>query len=209
MKKALIYIVISMFSLGTFATDFLTQKERDKILVAFRELKLYQDVPNYIKCTNHQTDLEKFVCENKDYLKMFNLLSMANVYAWENATKREVNHVTFNERNMKHWTVKYDANALNKISLCYDLKIATTNLLGGMSPYKIINVEGDFEEDFVVQENKHGMILSSRSGYKIYVGISYDVFDSNKKKGSWCKKNNTFFISINGSKIIFYYDENE
>ncbi len=179
------------------------------MMLAIEELMFVDDVPNFIHCSHKQTDLDLFVCGNEDFLKMFQLLSMANVYAYENARKIEVDHKTFNEKNMNHWIEKYNVDTLNENTLCYDLKVATTNFLGGMSPYKIVSLEGDVAEDFIVQQNKHGLVLSNRNGYIIYIGVDNDVLDSNKKTGHWHKENNKFFISLNGHEISFYYDENE
>ena len=206
MRKVLFFILLSLSSLAAVASNYLTQKERENIQETFRRLDYYHDVPNYINCNTQKTTLEKMVCGNKDLLKMFHLLSIANVFAWENATKREVDHLTFNRTNMQNWTDRY---IVNTAALCFDIKQATNDLLGGISPYKILELKGELEGAFALQENEHGIILSNRTGYKIYLGKSYDVIDTNKKRGHWYKENNIYFITLNESETTFYYNENE
>jgi len=209
MKKQLLFVILTLLFQLSYATGCLTQKEKERISKAFDGLNYYKDVPNFIS-NNQQSILGKFVCKNQEYLDMFHLLSIANVYAWENASKIEVDHSTFNDKRMRSWIDKYNTEIINEVSLCYDLKVETTDLLGGLSPYRIVSVQGEgTTEDYVVQENSHGMVLSNKGGYKIYIGESFDVLDSLRNKGCWYKDNNTYYISIGDNKLTFYFEENE
>ncbi len=204
----MVAIILCFFG-SIITAQCLNKKEREKLILAIEELLPYQDVPNYIKCNGQQTYLEKFVCDNEDYLLMFKLLSIANVYAYENATKREVDHNVFNKEHMGYWEEKYDSDSISAISLFYDIKIETTNLLGGISPYEVVNIKGDIEGVFILQKNEHGMILSNRNGYRIYIGVSNDVRDSKKNKGIWRKEKNKYYAEIDGGNITFSFEEYE
>ncbi len=122
-------LLVILLTNGIWASC-LTQSEIEKIKQASIKLdKWYGDVPNYIECAKDRTHLEEFVCENEDFLLLFQYLSQENVYSYENAMKYEVNHKTFNIKNMDYWTKTYSKNKMNTNELCNDLRESVESVL--------------------------------------------------------------------------------
>lgn len=161
-------------------------------------------IPNYIQCNKNHSNLEKFVCNNKDYLLMFHYLSEANIHFWEKNYKQELNHKTWNKKSMSHWKKKYNNKKINSNYLCFDLKNETTDLQGGESPYKKVEI---FDKVFFLQENQHGTTLTSRNGYKIYLGKSCDVLDSKRQKGYWYYDDGEYKIKLGTDKKDSFDEE--
>jgi len=200
MKKMIFGILIALSLME--AKSCLSEDERNQLGTSGIPSD-FQYVSNYIKCDTNKSSLEKFVCKDEDFLLMFHYLSEANIDFWERNYKRELNHKTWNNKSMKHWENKYNGQPINYNQLCFDLKDETTDLKGGESPYKKLEL---FNRIFFFQKNKYGAVLTSRNEYKIYLGKSCDVLDSKKKNGYWYKKNNKYLIELD-SKEIDYLDE--
>lgn len=192
-----------IFILILLSTSFLFSKclvndERNKLIKSISNKKnLYTNVPNYIQCKKQDSKLNKFVCSESDYLLMFHYLSQINVYKYEDILKQELNHKTFNNKNMRYWHENF--KRLNIKHLCFDLKELTTNLLGGESPYNLLTTN---HKTYYIQKNIHGIILTNRNGYKIYLGKNCDTLDSNNRIGRWSKVLNKYLINL-GSKNIY------
>ncbi len=147
----------------------------------------YKDVPNIIQCNQKKNIYINKVCRNNKLLKLFDLVSKANVYAYENATKKEVNHYTFNKKYL-HINLKsyFKKGQLDTDKLAFNLKKKLMDLLGGDSKYKEIKL---FHTSYIAEENNNGIVLSAQNGNKIYLGKSCDVLDSSNNKGTWyCRK---------------------
>jgi len=200
MKKRILGILI--ISISIEANNCLSQSERSQLGITGTPSD-FQYVPNYVKCDEKKNNLEKFVCKDKDYLLMFHYLSEANVDFWERNYRKELNHKTWNKKSMKQWTTNYNSQKINHNHLCFDLKDETTDLKGDESPFKKLEL---FNKLFFFQKNKYGAVLTSRNGYKIYLGKSCDVLDSQKETGYWYKKNRKYLIEL-GSTQIDLFDE--
>jgi len=201
-----IFIILLFATLNTlYATNScLNNTEREKINQEISD-EFYQNVANIIECNSTKSSSSFLikVCQNSDLLNMFKVLSQANVYAYENATKKEVDHKIFNKSHLYFDVMKYK-NDKTFNSLCFDLKKSTTDLLGGLSPYKQVEL---FNKTFFLQKNKHGAILSSKNGYKIYLGNKCDVLDSKNNYGFWYKNKDKYIIEINNDKINLHTSE--
>ncbi len=110
-------ILLSLLSLLLYGSECLNTHELNKIqrtIELFNEQ--YEDIPNY--------------------MTMFKLLSVTNIYAYENATKLEVNHHNYNNKHLFFDLSKYIKDKKIKYNqLCFDLKEKTNDLLGGLLPY--------------------------------------------------------------------------
>jgi hypothetical protein len=201
MKNIILGMLIAISLLE--AKSCLSKNERNQLGISGIPSD-FQYVPNYIKCDKDKSKLEEFVCKDRDYLLMFHYLSEANVDFWERNYKRELNHKTWNIKSMKQWEKKYNTQSVNYNQLCFDLKDETTDLKGGESPYKKLEL---FNMTFFFQKNKYGATLISRNQYKIYLGKSCDVLDSKKKNGYWYKKNEKYLIELDSREIDYFYEE--
>ncbi len=147
MKKIVFSAILlnsSLFSSMVLSHDCLSESERENLtLILEREnayknaenYRYYADVPNMIQCGQTLNYLEAFVCRHKDYLDMFELISKGNVYAIENAIKREVNHFTYNEEYSQYWVKNYDLENIDHVRLCSEIKNETNDIYGDASPY--------------------------------------------------------------------------
>jgi hypothetical protein len=197
-------IILAMLIISLMkAKSCLSKGERNQLGISGTPSDL-QYVPNYIKCDKDKNILEKFVCKDRDFLLMFHYLSEANVYFWERNYKRELNHKTWNNKSLKRWEKRYNNPNINYENLCFDLKNDTTDLKGGESPYKKIEI---FNKAFFFQENQYGAVLTSRNGYKIYLGKSCDVLDTKNQHGYWYQNNEHYFIKLGTEKVNFFDEE--
>jgi len=202
-----IFIILLFVGINTLYSqdNCLGSDEKNKIHQTFLN-EYYSDVPNVLTCDslqNKSSFLYK-ICLNKNLVDMFKVLSQANVYAYENATKREIDHKNFNKSHLSFNLMQYKDKKLD--SLCYDLKKTTTELLGGLSPYKQLNL---LNKKFFLQTNANGFILTSKNGYKIYLGNSCDALNSNNMHGFWYKNKNSYIIELNHQKIIMHNNISE
>jgi hypothetical protein len=124
----------------------LLEIEKERIENRSNKLTI-RDTVNFIQCGEDKTPLEEYVCKDDELLWMFKVLTQAEIYAYENATKTEVNHKTYAkeyglaERTIEDnfngdWSIKSYRNngKVNKKQLCYDLKI-NTNYNSGLQIY--------------------------------------------------------------------------
>ena len=194
-----VFFILLLLSSSLFA-QCLTENEKLKVQLSLSEInEYYEDVPNYIQCQQQNLNLEKLVCANSDYMLMFNYLSKVNIYAYENAVKYEVNHQEFNKKDMSHWGTTYNNENINKY-FCFDIKQATTDLMGGESPYQFVKL-GD--KLYNVQKNEKDLVLTSRDGYKIYLNKNCEVLDSSKQSGEWYRQSDNFVVKIGNVKYNF------
>lgn len=88
----------------------------------------YGDVNLAIRCKAPQSETETLICTDKHLFLMYKLNSMAEVYAFENATKREIEHKTYKSAIPECKT---------KICICKAFIESTNDSLGGESPYYV------------------------------------------------------------------------
>ena len=201
MKK--IILLLSLVNFISLYGNTLSMHESEKLLHS--NYQFYNDVPNIINCKDNikrPLPIQK-ICKDKKLLEIFNLLSKANVYAYENATHKEVNHRTFNKKNLHINFKKYiEKGKLNVNQLSFDLKKKIEDFLGGESPYFKLLL---FNRLYFAQLNKNGIRLISRNGDKIYLGKSCDVLDSKNNRGYWYYNANKCYLTL-GNRTDFFED---
>jgi len=196
-------IIIVLIFISILFGKCLTNKEIKSIKIEIKRIDSYNDIiPNYINCKNQVAPLNKFVCNNEDYLLMFNYLSKVNVYKYEDIYKHELNHEIFNKDNMKYWHENFKEDNYN---LCFDIKRTTMSMSGGDTPYNIIMIN---KNEYTIQENKNGLVLTNGNSYKMYLGKSCDLLDSNKENGIWYHKGNDYFMKIGKNTLKFSTNKN-
>jgi len=157
-------------------------------------------IPNYFKCINPLHRLEKYVCKDKQLLNMFQLLARARINFWERNERHKVDHKSFNDDDIKLWVEKYNTDNLSNV--CFDLQKQTTGYLGGLSPYKEVEINNRQGEVLFVKENEHGLSLQLHNKI-VYMGTSCDVIDSLGRKGKWYKSDNKYIIKLGDEFIKF------
>jgi hypothetical protein len=93
----------------------------------------YGDVVSTVSCdeNSQKTKAEMLICNNPNLRLAEKLSAVSHTYAYENATKQEVNHTTFAKQNLTA-----QQNACKDESCLCDIFIKETNdAYGGTSPY--------------------------------------------------------------------------
>ncbi len=189
-------IIIIMFILThNLYSNCLTEEEKLNIKIDPNYL-----ISSYIKCDKQYTKLDKFVCNNPNYELMFQYFSEVDINFWMRNLNMNYDYDKVKKNSMKY----FSTDIVNKKNLCFDLKKYTTDYLGGLSPYKIISFNNN---EYYLQNNKHGISLTNRDGYKIYLGKTCDTLDSKGKKGRWRKISNKYLIKL--GKEEFYINSSE
>ncbi len=204
-KQHIIFILL--FTLNLADANCISHAEAKKINNYIKSDKYYADVPNYIQCQKIESKLEQIVCKNNNLLLGFNLLSRANVYANENAFKKEINHQTFNRKSLQHIEDNIFKGSLSlgyKNSACYEIKRLVDGFLGGYSPFIKLQLISSTEKnsEFFAHKNEHGITILGDKNV-IYLGKSCDAMDNKGNKGKWKQHNNKYYILIKDKKIIF------
>ncbi len=212
MKRGGIFLLLVLFA-GYGEARCLEKSEEQRALRFLEEDEYYADVPNIIDCKRgHEKSSEfKKLCGNKELVLMLEVLSKANVYAYENATHSEVDHRNFNRRHLKFNLRNYiKKDKLDMNRLCYDLKVKTTDLLGGLSPYIEVELMSGKGKScaskarviYFLAKNIYGYVLKGPSKRKIYLGKKGDVLDWRGRRGVWYRiDSNKFIIRWKGGKI--------
>lgn len=118
-----------LFSINVSAQDV----PAEKIQQAIDKLSSYRDVPSAIDCKTTKNKAEKIICGSEYLMLMEKLNTRAAIYAYENATKIELNH---NRQNaVEHSLIKN----IRKLKTEKEIRKAfieyTNDSLGGESPY--------------------------------------------------------------------------
>lgn len=97
------------------------------VVKALDSLSSYRDVPQASNCAVPRCKVEQLICGNR-LLKLAELLNTrADVYATENATKRELNHSRFKGR--------LPNSCITETCVFDSFRASTSDFLGGESPY--------------------------------------------------------------------------
>ena len=202
MKLKILILVFA--TINTLYAECLTSYEK-KFLKS--DIESYNEMlgeGNYIECKTQTTPLEKFVCSHPDYLLMFNDYTGTDTAFWLRNLNMEYDYDKVKKAAMNYFYGEYNTDPINENHLCFDLKKFTSDGSGISYPYKLISIKE--HHDYVVQENKHGAVLTDRDGYKIYLGKTCDVADSKNNKGRWFHDADTYSIEINGTQLDFSAD---
>lgn len=189
-------IIITMFILThSLYSGCLTEEEKSNIKINPNYL-----ISSYIKCDKQYTKLDKFVCNNSNYKLMFQYFSEVDINFWMRNLNMNYDYDKVKKNSMKY----FNTDIVNRKNLCFDLKKYTTDYLGGGSPYKIINLN---DNEYYLQNNKHGISLTNRDGYKIYLGKACDTLDSKGRKGRWSKISNKYLIKLGKEEFYIHLTE--
>lgn len=101
--------------------------------------EIYTNVSSSIDCTATKVKAEKIICADPLLLEMELIDTRATVYAYENATKTELDHSIYKNNDfVKEWLKKR-----NKLTTAAAIRRAfiknTNDNLGGESPYYVKN----------------------------------------------------------------------
>lgn len=118
-----------LFSINVSAQDV----SAEKIQQAIDKLSSYQDVPSAIDCKTTKNKAEKMICGSEYLMLMEKLNTRAAIYAYENATKIELDR---NRQNAVEHSRIENIRRLKTEKAIREAFIEYTNdSLGGMSPY--------------------------------------------------------------------------
>lgn len=98
-----------------------------KVNKALASLNSYQDVTPSANCTSPRSKAEQLICSNPSLRLAEVLNTRADIYATENATKRELNHRRFRG--------KLPTSCSTESCAFESFRSSTNDFLGGMSPY--------------------------------------------------------------------------
>ncbi|WP_185840232.1 hypothetical protein [Vibrio cholerae] len=123
--------VFTMFNIVLMFHSALSQASclnTNELNATFDLNEYYADVPNFINCNvGESNEIAKFVCSDKEYIKIFDYLSKSYVYAYENANKYEVDHESFNIGKLDFWNDKFKNEPE---SLCREIKDTLNSNIG-------------------------------------------------------------------------------
>ena len=163
----------------------------------------YSQVPNMVSCKENSA-INRLICSDPQLKKALLLLSISLVYAYENANHVQVDDYKTYNNDFKKWlnsTITKEQNeevALRR--LCYIIKQQTSSNLGGLSPYKKIDIE-----PISINKNTNGIVLDTMES-KIYLGKSCDAVSGNRK-GTWYNEGEYFFVKLGDDIYKFNKDD--
>lgn len=149
---------------------------------------------SYIECKKSNTSFEQTVCSDKELSMMFAYFSKAHIDFWMRNLNSSYNYKKTKNDEMKFWNTQYKYE--NTSNVCFDIKRYTTDLQGGLSPYKMMILTIENPPKYYVQENKYGAVFFDKDGNKTYLGKNCDVIDEKKQKGFWYKKDGSYILII-------------
>jgi hypothetical protein len=151
---------------------------------------------SYIDCKKSNTIFEQTVCSDKELSMMFAYFSKTHIDFWMKNLNTSYNYKKIKNDEMKFWNTQYKYD--NTSNICFDIKKHTTDLQGGLSPYKMMILNTENSPKYYVQENQYGAIFTDRNGGKNYLGKSCDLLDDKKLKGFWYKKDDSYVLVMDG-----------
>ncbi|QEH47894.1 hypothetical protein [Aggregatibacter actinomycetemcomitans] len=164
----------------------------------------YSNVKNIADCQTNSS-LNNLVCPNGKLKNEMYLLSIGEIYTYENATHTPVADYSTYNNDFKDWLnnlVKAEKSkdaALRK--LCYVIRNRLSDDFGGDFSYT-----PDVYEVISSKSNSNGIVVDSLSS-RFYLGKSCDASNSIKEKGHWYKDKDQFVVELGDSKYRFNYDE--
>lgn len=163
----------------------------------------YGRINNIVDC-RESSKLSDMVCKSPELKKALMLLSIGEIYAYENATHSPVpDYSTYND-NFKFFLNNLVEEQKNKElalqKLCYVIKTRLSDNFGGEFYYK-----PNVHEVLSTKLNKHGIIVKNSSSV-FYLGKSCDAINGDSK-GKWYINKDKFIIELENSTYRFNYDE--
>lgn len=205
-----IFLLLSIFAQASCFTEF----ENNLITESLpgKNDKYYENPPygrinNIVNC-DERTVLSNLVCDIPELRKSLLLLSIGEIYAYENATKSPVPDYSTYNNDLIEWlnnVIKNQASkeiALRKI--CYIVKTKLSDDFGGDFYYK-----PTVYETLSSKSNKNGVVIENMSSV-FYLGKSCDVVGGTKSKGKWYidRGSDQFVIELNNEIYRFNHDDN-
>ena len=199
MKKLLLLTFLVSFSKISYSSCF---NDKEYKLISnhltngnddYYKSSPYNVIYNIADCKN-KSALSELVCDNSQLKKSLLLLSMGEIYAYENATHTPVeDYSTYNDA-LKSWLNDLISKEDNKKTalrkLCYIIKTKLSDDFGEGVYYT-----PKVHEIISSKTNKNGVVIDSLSRV-IYLGKSCDavVLGEEKVKSIWYKDGEQFVI---------------
>ena len=201
MIRVLFFFILFLFASLVNASCF-TEREYNELVLKslpdsndyyYYEEYSYGIIQNMADCSKSD-ELSNLVCHDAKLKKSLLLLSIGEIYAYENATHTPVADYTTYNNNLKNWLnnlVKTEKNrevALRK--LCYVIRTKLSDDFGGDFYY-----DPKMHEVMSSKINQNGVVIDSLSRV-IYLGKSCDavVLGEEKVKSIWYKDGEQFVI---------------
>ncbi|KYK85202.1 hypothetical protein, partial [Aggregatibacter actinomycetemcomitans] len=211
MIRLFIFIIFFLFSLLANASCF-TEREYNELVLKslpdsnddYYDKYPYGVIHNMASCSE-SNELSHLVCSDLKLKKSLLLLSIGEIYAYENAMHTPVADYSTYNNDFKDWLnnlVKAEKSkdiALRK--LCYVIRNRLSDDFGGDFSYTPNVYEVIFSKS-----NPNGVVVDSLSS-RFYLGKSCDASNSIKEKGRWYKDKDQFVVELGDSKYRFNYDE--
>lgn len=211
MTRLTIFFILFLMPLLAKSSCF-TEKEYNELILRslpndnndYYDKYPYGVIHNIADC-GKSNELSNLVCNDLKLKKSLLLLSIGEIYAYENATHTLVADYSTYNNDFKDWlnnlvkTEKNKDTALRK--LCYVIKTRLSDDFGGDFYY-----EPKIHEVISSELNSNGVVVNGLNSI-IYLGKSCDAADSTRRKGRWYKDKDQFVIELDNSKYRFNYDK--
>ena len=200
MIRVLFFFILFLFASLVSASCFTEREYNELVLKSLPDSNddYYDDYPygiihNMADCSKSD-ELSNLVCHDAKLKKSLLLLSIGEIYAYENATHTPVeDYSTYNDA-LKSWLNDLISKEDNKKTalrkLCYIIKVKLSDDFGEGFYY-----DPKVHEIISSKTNKNGVIIDSLSRV-IYLGKSCDavVLGEEKVKSIWYKDGEQFVI---------------
>ena len=201
MIRVLFFFILFLFSSLVNASCF-TEREYNELVLKslpdsnddYYETYTYGIIQNMADCSKSD-ELSNLVCHDAKLKKSLLLLSIGEIYAYENATHTPVADYTTYNNNLKNWLnnlVKKEKNkeaALRK--LCYVIRTKLSGDFGGDFYY-----DPKMHEVMSSKINQNGVVVDALNTV-IYLGKSCDavVLSDKDIKSIWYNDGDQFVIA--------------
>ncbi|AOF53068.1 hypothetical protein [Rodentibacter caecimuris] len=200
MIRLFVFFLI-LFSSFTSASCF-TKKEYNELILKslpdsnddYYDKYPYGIIQNMANCNIH-SELSNLVCNDLKLKKSLLLLSIGEIYAYENATHTPVKDYSTYNNDFRDWLnnlIKEEKNkdvALRK--LCYIIKTRLSDDFGGDFHYN-----PKIHEVISSKMNQNGIIVNTLDTV-IYLGNSCDaIIGTSKEKGVWYNDGDQFVVAL-------------
>ena len=194
--KNLLFIIFFTFASSAYSMSCFNDDENNKILEQIKFLsESYGDVHSIADC-NNLSPINKIVCDSDELKNGVLLISQGEVYAYENATRSEVeDRITFNDglkNRLNNIIGKEKSREVAIRKLCYIIKQKLSDEFSGDFDF-----QPSIYEPLESEKNRNGIIINSFGATSVlYLGNSCDVIiGSSSKKGIWYNDGDQFVIA--------------
>ena len=193
--KNLLFIIFFTFASSAYSMSCFNDDENNKISEQIKFLsESYGDVHSIADC-NNLSPINKIVCDSDELKNGVLLISQGEVYAYENATRSEVeDRITFNDglkNRLNNIIGKEKSRDVAIRKLCYIIKQKLSDEFGGDFYY-----EPKIHEVISSKINQNGVVVDTLDTV-IYLGKSCDAVVLSYKdiKSIWYNDGDQFVIA--------------